>query len=446
MIAQSLTPFEEMTLKGSFTDLNLLGELLRSEIPVKIPILPPKRMESMFMDDSKDSLFRENEEEEATEIISILRYFEGAVYSMKTGTSVATIMKCVTCITGELWRTLHMAARNGVTIEYAYNSLDRYTGPETRPDETVYVNNFLMCRGEHSVDSIHVVTKKFIAKFPDYSEIEYGPWIRYLPAYIANRDVLRFFLVDIRTKALHNVGSFNLQYMVDRRNAVKLSLNIYRLLLTMVPLCPLNIPPLYRDIHGVIFFANYVFKPLYQHQPCAPDEVYALLRDGRIPYAIRVEKQDTCLLIRPKGVAITAGGGGIHPQDLVRAVSSVLKCLQSLHSHGFAHRDIRWNNVIRMNSGDNEHQDFRVIDFELAAKSGETMPLQKYVFEDIVAYGQRFFCHHDLVCLAKMIDFVSFQGDPTALSPSLLALRDYLASATKESSASEALELLDVFA
>jgi hypothetical protein len=275
--------------------------------------------------------------------------------------------------------------------------------------------------------------------------MEYGPWIRYLPAYVANRDVVRFFLVDVRTKALHNIGSFNLQFMVDRRNAVRLSLNIYRLLLTMAPLCPPNIPPLYRDIHGVVFFANYVFKPLHHHQPCAPDEVYALLRDGRIPYAIRVEKQETCVLVRPKGMTISAGGGGVRPQNLIRAISSVLKCLQSLHGHGFAHRDIRWNNIIRMSSGTNESHEFRVIDFELAAKSGEKMPLRNYVFEDIVAYGQRFFCHHDLVCLAKMIDFVSFQGDATTLSPSLLAVRDYLASATAGSTAAQALELLDGF-
>jgi thiamine kinase-like enzyme len=53
------------------------------------------------------------------------------------------------------------------------------------------------------------------------------------------------------------------------------------------------------------------------------------------------------------------------PEDLKAATSDVLLFLEAFHKKGFVHRDLRWDNIIRMANG------YSVIDFELAACNDE---------------------------------------------------------------------------
>jgi hypothetical protein len=449
-IAQTLIAFP--ICREDLSDVNFLLNLLNSDIPEKIPYTPPIKSYSILADTSTDSLFIKSSSESAEDFIAAIKAFEKDAISMRRATSEEFVLKSISHITGQFWKTLSDLSRSGAVVQFSYNTVDvtGYTGHNLRPDETIYIDDFLVSKGEHQLESISTATQELIDKQVDYNTVEYGPYIRFLPVYAASKVLMKFFLLDVRMKSLHIIGNYDLDIMEQRRDAFKTSLNIFRLLLTMMPHIPSSTCPMFKKVKDITYMESYVIKDLKNSSTRAPTELYELLSRGSIPCAVQVEispRNINKLIIRPKGIRILGRGQDILLEEIPKVVKSVLLCLQYLHHNGFVHRDIRWSNIIkvyRFTDGSISGCDFRVIDFELASFNGEIVPLQGYIFQNLIANeGDGLYkYHHDLICVGELIN--SFQTSKNCiLSQQMISVRNILVNANEETSIGVVLGFLE---
>ena len=106
----------------------------------------------------------------------------------------------------------------------------------------------------------------------------------------------------------------------------------------------------------------------------APAGVYDLLAAASIPCAVTVtsrSRETTAagllwrLEMRPVGLQVLP----TTEAELCCAIRCVLRALAALHAHGYVHRDVRWPNVLSLDSGQ-----WLLIDFELAGATGAPVP------------------------------------------------------------------------
>jgi hypothetical protein len=346
---------------------------------------------------------------DASLFVRFIQIFEELVDDLVPSMSESTVLSCCTVITGRFWKRLASLTNPNLEFEVSLNKDDHSgtTVNKCRPDETVHLGNVLVAKGEHKAVNIHDALSELTTKLVDFSELEYGPTIKFLPAYAAAGNNMIFCIIDVYKRSLHVLQQFNLKHGSGRAGAFVASINYFRLLRTMAPYVTelKYATPVFKRHETVTFYPDHVRKE-WKENFTAPGALYEILHTGAVPCAVRVEKKSRYLVITPVGTRIPSGVD-LSFAELRVAIRCVLECLDFLHEKGFVHRDIRWDNIIRyyhLVDGKPVSCTFKVIDFEYAALNGDAMRIPNYIFGRLVSEGEPYFTHHDMHCVGALIE------------------------------------------
>ena len=396
-------PFDD----GVLSDAILLTRALRSTVLAKIPvdrlIVPGSGL-------AVPSVFVKNDNgEEAVTFVDRFSAFEQRSYELRSGMSEENVLACVTEVTGMMWRLMASFFQDFAPVfKVLYNKKDLSgaTEGDGRPDETDYLNDFMVCKSEHKESNLHIAISELTSKLSGYNHIEYGLRIIYLPVIAAAGTMIQFGFVDVRTKVYHHVARYDIMECGARVECFVRMINFFRLIHTMAPHIPANPTPLFKTINNITYYESHIMKKLPVNCTC-PDALYEHLAVGKILGAVTVRKGRGVLKVSPKGVRTPDRGKGLFLEDVRAAVKSILLCLSGLHALGFVHRDLRWANLIRVYSYHHvsslESCEFLVIDFEFAERDGAAMNIAEYIHNDVVPYGATYSYLHDLKLVGKMI-------------------------------------------
>ena len=387
-------------------DATLLTAALRSKLIAKIPV------DRIILADSGlavDSVFVKSDiGEEALLFVDRFSAFESRSRQLKVGISERSVMACVTEVTGMMWRTMTLYFQDfDPVFKYQLNDKDMSgaTAGNARPDETDYLNDFMVCKSEHMESNLYLAIKELTGKLSAYNQVEYGPRIVYLPVIAAAGTLIEFAFVDVRTKIYHKVARYDIENSISRVDCFVCMINFFRLIRTMAPYIPENPTPFFKTVKGITYFDTYVMKDTGGNVTC-PDALYDLLRKG-VPGAVRVVKGNRRLKVTPLGTRTPDHGEGLSLEDVRAAVKTILLCLEFLHEKGFVHRDLTWANTIRLFScnhdGTIESCKFLVIDFEFAERNGAAMNIVDYIHSDVIDNGKDYSSLHDLKLVGKMV-------------------------------------------
>jgi hypothetical protein len=310
--------------------------------------------------------------------------------------SEESVLACITEITGMMWRRMASSLKIGPVFKVLYNKKDLTgaTEGDGRPDETDYLNDFMVCKSEHKDEDLQKAVAELTKKLSGYNHIEYGLQIVFLPVIAAAGSDVEFGFVDVRAKAYHRVIRYDLLEVCQRVQCFVQMINYFRLIHTMAPYIPAYPTPLFKSNKNITYYSSHVLKKLSANSTC-PEELYKLLEKGAVPGAITATKKRGGLLkVSPIGYRTHDRGEGLVLKDVQAAIKVVLQCLVFLHARGFVHRDLRWANLIRLakyrTDGTLESSNFLVIDFEFAAVDGDFMHIVDYIHGDVVHYGTQY--------------------------------------------------------
>eukprot|EP01033_Poteriospumella_lacustris_P005690 gene5689-4073_t len=276
------------------------------------------------------------------------------------------------------------------------------TGGDARPDETDYLNSFLVCKSEHQVDRLTDAINDLTSKLTGYNVVDYGTKIVHLPVIAVGGTLVEFAVIDVRNKDYHQVRRLDIGDNICRRvDCFVMAINFFRYFRTMEQFIPSNPTPLFiKGTQNVDFYLGYVRKRISESHTC-PAELYNLLGTGSVPCAVKVEKRKSFLKISPSGVRTPDQANDFSLKEV---------------------KDIRWANLIRRYSfradGSIASSQFLVIDFEFADRAGEEMRIHDYIFAAVVPFGTPYHCCHDLtlvgILLKKWANYHSIQLDRSA--------------------------------
>jgi hypothetical protein len=401
IIVQLCLPFAADALN----DVAQLKNAMKARPLVKIPV---SRIIPVGSGLGDSSFFEDRVDSEARLLVDRYVAFEDRTMEFKPGMSEEVVLACITEITGMMWRKLALCCGLTAVFDYNYNKKDSSgdTEGDARPDETDYLNNFMVCKSEHNDTDLAQAVEELTEKLSNYNVVEYGTKIAYLPVLAAAGQSVEFGLVDVRTRIYHLAVRYDLRDVGQRVRCFISSINVFRIIRTMEPFIPTNPTPLFKTQKNVTFVQHEVRKKILTSDTC-PNELYDLLSTSSIPCAVRVVKQKHKLVITPSGCRIPNQGRGLSEDSVRRAVIAVLTCLVTLHGYGFVHRDIRWANLIRIYDFSAEgtviSESFLVIDFELASRIGNIVPCEDYINKDVVPHGRQFHARHDLCLVGKLV-------------------------------------------
>lgn len=396
-------PFDDNVLN----DAKLLTTALRSTLIAKIPV---DRIILAGSGLAVDSVFvKSGNGEEAHMFVERFSAFEERSHELRVGMSEESVLACVTEVTGMMWRKMASYFQDFAPVfKFLYNKKDMSgaTAGNARPDETDYLNDFMVCKSEHKEQNLQLAVKELTDKLSGYNHIEYGLTIIFLPVIAAAGTLIEFAFVDVRTKMYHYVARYDIETCKPRVECFVCMINFFRLIHTMAPYIPANPTPLFKTVQGITYFDSYVMKELRVNVTC-PDALYEFLGNRKVPGAVKVEKANGRLKVSPKGTRTHDCGEGLFLEDVRAAIKSILLCLRFLHEQGFVHRDLRWANLIRSFSyhhdGTLKSFEFLVIDFEFAERDGAAMNIAEYIHNDVVTYGENYSSLHDLKLVGKMV-------------------------------------------
>ena len=395
-------PFDDNVLN----DATLLTTALRSTLIAKIPV------DRIILTDSGlavDSVFvKSSNGEEANMFVDRFSAFEARSRQLRVGMSEESVLTCVTEVTGMMWRMMASYFQDFAPVfKFLYNKKDMSgaTAGNARPDETDYLNDFMVCKSEHKEQNLQLAVKELTDKLSGYNHIEYGLRIIFLPVIAAAGTLIEFAFVDVRTRTYHHVARYDTETCKSRVECFVCMINFFRLIHTMAPYVPANPTPLFKTVENITYYDSYVMKKLPVNCTC-PDALYEFLGNRKVPGAVKVEKARGHLKVSPKGTRTHDCGEGLSLEDVRAAIKSILLCLRFLHEQGFVHRDLRWANLIRLFSYHHDgtlESEFLVIDFEFAALDGAAMNIAEYIHNDVVTYGKNYSSLHDLKLVGKMV-------------------------------------------
>ena len=397
-------PFDDNVLN----DEKLLLNALLSTLIVKIPL---DRLVHPGSGLAVDSVFiKSGNGEEARIFIDRFVAFEDRCAELRVGMSEESVLACVTEVTGMMWRKLASFMNIGPAFKVLYNKKDLSgaTEGDGRPDETDYLNDFMVCKSEHKDVDIQKAVAELTKKLSGYNHVEYGLHIIFLPVIAAAGTDIEFAFVDVRTKVYHRVVRYDLLDVLHRVQCFVRMINYFRLIHTMSPYIPANPTPLFKTNENITFYDTHVIKKLSVNNTC-PDGLYELLGRGEVPDAVKAErKRFGQLKVTPLGFRTPDRGQGLSLEDVHAAIRAVLRCLAFIHARGFVHRDLRWANLIRFpkyrSDGRLESSHFLVIDFEFAAMDGDEMFIGDYIHKEVVPYGEKYRMVHDLQLVGKLVE------------------------------------------
>jgi hypothetical protein len=309
-------PYDENVLNN----IILLKEALISPLLMKIPIdgiIEPGSGLSVT-----DVFWKDNDGREAVYLVTRFRAFEGRCGELRTGMSEENVLTCITEVTGLMWRHMARVVLLKPVFSYHFNKKDisGATGGDGRPDETDYLNSFMVCKSEHKAENLQDAINDLTNKLTGYNHIEYGTRIIFLPVIAAAGSFVEFALIDVRNKVYHDVSRFNLRNTAARVNCFVMTINFFRLIQTMAPFIPTNPTPLFiKGIKNLEFNLSYVRKMISQAHTCL-DELYELLGTGSVPCAVQVQKKLNYLIITPVGIWTPDNANDLSLQEIKSAM------------------------------------------------------------------------------------------------------------------------------
>jgi hypothetical protein len=392
---------------------DLLRGALLEPFPGKIPYCRGLQDYSLI---AQTALFEYSDEKDAVDIVDAFTLIENKSSRLGTGAaSEEDVLICTVPITGAIWAAFFSIVDRNLSVVYTYNKQDRSHSSigDGRPDECVYIKDFLVFKAEHTMNDVNVAVGELTGKMQSYNVMDYGPDICFLPTVAAGGVEIEFGLIDVRTNAYNIIRRYDIRSHKQRGECLVTSLNYFRLLRTMVPVVPARANPVWgysRGNKNIVYGTNAVKKTLTGGETC-PNELYTLLASGSVPRAVQVIRKRRHLEISPVGWCISKEGYEVRTkQELRTAIAHVLEALVYLHSRGFVHRDVRWSNVIQLKS---PTPSFCLIDFELACQSGEPMTLQNYIHSWVVDSGNPYCACHDVWLVSCMVEnWFSAKGLP----------------------------------
>mmetsp|Transcript_18943 Transcript_18943/g.17193 ORF Transcript_18943/g.17193 Transcript_18943/m.17193 type:complete len:528 (+) Transcript_18943:34-1617(+) len=397
---------------------------LSSVVEIKSSLLSPVNVKIPFgrlvLNSSgllNQDVFVSHNEVEALMLIDYFRSFELRVTGITKDSSEEAVLALITCITGLMWSEFSSKVELSQVFSFQYNKKDSSCSSvgDSRPDETDYLNDFLVSKSEHKDTNsmLKFAIQELVDKLTGYNHVDYGTTIVFLPVIAAAGTLVEFAFIDVRTKYYHRVARFDLLVANERVRCFVLSINFFRLFMTMSPYIPNAPTPQYKEIHrGITFCGNFIKKKVQPFDTC-PKNLYELLKHG-IPYAVTVTKKtNEFIKSKPVGIRILDGGRGLTLNEVKMVLKSVLTMLSFIHSHGYVHRDIRWPNIIRVytsrNDGSISGCKFLTIDFELAGEIGDIIGFANYIHVNMVPLGHEYNCCHDVALVGKLLDSWALQ-------------------------------------
>jgi hypothetical protein len=315
------------------------------------------------------------------------------VWASKADELVGVVLTMLDRLTGALGAT---SIRNAVDPSGT-------TDVRTRPDYWLLVFGALLLKAEHkrSRGELGDAKAELASKMKGWNTVALSG-LALLPCFAVGGELLQFCAIvrnaDGSLAVKDALPVFNMNVDLDRLRIVCAACNMFRVLVALRRRMHAKVPPLYTAQvrscgTSITVMDTHVVKKCWP----APDGVYACLEgEGSIPCAIRVisritpagggmthiKMEPVCVEALPDSEADLQAGpalsSGLLPRrsricpSMQRAVRCVLRALGDFHARGFVHRDVRWPNVLRNPSDGGS----LLIDFELAAPAGESLPEQ----------------------------------------------------------------------
>lgn len=106
-------------------------------------------------------------------------------------------------------------------FKFFHNKTDKSgaTVAGTRPDETDYLNDFLVSKSEHKFDDLQAAINELKEKMVDYNHVNYGLKIVHLPLIAAASAYVEFGVIDVRTNMYNIVERFDLREFLRESSA-----------------------------------------------------------------------------------------------------------------------------------------------------------------------------------------------------------------------------------
>eukprot|EP01036_Dinobryon_divergens_P036282 gene36282-47219_t len=342
-------PFDSNVLNDKNLLLNALLSSLITKIPVDRLCIPGSGL-------NVDTVFvRSDNGEEATMLVDRFVAFEHRCAELRVGMSEESVLLCITEITGMMWRRMASLLKISPVFKVLYNNKKDLTGAtegDGRPDETDYLNDFMVCKSEHNDEDLQKAIAELTKKLSRYNHIEYGLKIVFLPVIAAAGSYVEFGFVDVRTKAYHCVIRYDLLDVCQRPTR----------------------HPCSKTIRNITYYDSHVLKKLSTSSTC-PEELYELLERGSVPGAITATKKRGRTCKQPSRSCYNAWPSFTQEASFTGRTSATL-----------------------------ESSNFLVIDFEFAAVDGDFMLVGDYVHRDMVPYGSRYYAANDLQLVGKLVE------------------------------------------
>lgn len=283
-------------------------------------------------------------------------------------------------LVGRVWRTL-----SALCGKFAYvddrNTVDRSgaTQRRLRPDYCGWINHVLVAKAEHKgeVEELLAALQELASKMRVWNPLVMRG-MPLLPCFAVGGHLIQFAVVRSGPAGKACVepvtDPISMATPRDRLRVVALAFNMFRIITALRAHTPPHVIPLYKEQPradgSITVFDDYVIK---RCRRVAPTAVYDALAAAAIPCAVRVveyaapsaERPLARLKLAPVAVQMLPGDEA----ELRFAVIAVLRALAALHARGFAHRDVRWPNVLADGQGG-----WLLVDFELSDAVGAPLP------------------------------------------------------------------------
>jgi len=302
-----------------------------------------------------------------------------------------------------------------------------------RPDFLFYVNDFLILRGEEKSKRMQLrdAETELVNKLKVWSAHTFGR-LQYIFGLACAGQSLTICALSSLGQVSRISQTFNFERVQDRLQVLICVINLARLIKTCLPRMPRGITKLYEKIRrpngSIVIYEDCVVKKVLvsslqsQERYTYLTNLYRNMLEAKVPHVIECMEisppsQDDDIYIRlklkPCGIVFVPTSFN----ELLTALKCILLALEAIHRLGYVHRDVRWLNIIYVNSND-----WRLIDFENSTRGDPTLQ------------------NEDMRSVGKLLSNCSTL---IASSEPLLSLRDQLISESPTPiDASTALELL----
>eukprot|EP00301_Raphidiophrys_heterophryoidea_P000982 c10488_g1_i2.p1 GENE.c10488_g1_i2~~c10488_g1_i2.p1 ORF type:complete len:484 (+),score=79.29 c10488_g1_i2:74-1453(+) len=337
----------------------------------------------------------------------------------------------------------------GIEVSYERNRVDSLTSVmNTRPDVLVKCRNIVVLRGEEKsrLNPITDAEAELTSKIKRWSSLRYG-YMPYIFVFATSGEYLQIHLID-KSRVLFNICKFNLCSLSER---ISLANTVIRMAL-LIPLMLRHVPEILfhatfyqeetiwrqNDKCKLTFSDCNVSKIWFDNVPtvstkAAYEALEKLSEDRNRPRGLihakiiqnRDEKtrsgkkqmSELAVEMFPLGFILSLWRGVLTQPQLESAIRDIVAGLNTWHSQGFCHGDVRFPNIICLGV---DLSEWALIDFDHSCKA-----------EDKARIEWRHPCIGDLLCYAS--DWIQVASLIEDTFPSELRYFDLLAALRKHS-------------